>query len=259
MDTTTGSTSISPSFKNVDEKIILEDLMNIFEAYSKKRKLCIAFDEFQEVAKYTNETFEKRLRSFIQRHSDICYIFAGSQRHLLSEMFNSQGRAFYKQADSFPLTHIGTKHYIPWIQNLFKKKKVTIQSKYIKTFIKRFENHPMYIQLFCFHLWEEVPDNELSFELIDKIEQRLIDRKDLECTALWEVLTINQKKTLKLIIINEGKNLYSADSLKQVDLKTASLVTKSLSSLVNREIVVKNSKYVIQDILFRKWLEANIF
>jgi len=40
--------------------------MNILSKYSQKRKLVIAFDEFQEIGNYTEGGFEKRLRSFIQ-------------------------------------------------------------------------------------------------------------------------------------------------------------------------------------------------
>ncbi len=69
-----------------------------------------------------------------------------------------------------------------------------------------------------------------------------------------ESLTINQKKALKLILLNDGSNLYSADALKSVDLKSASMVTKALLSLKTKEIIVKSGKYIIQDVLFKKWL-----
>ncbi len=88
IDPATGCTAVSPSFEAVNEKVILEELMNIISKYSQKRKLVIAFDEFQEVANYTEEGFEKRLRSFIQQHPNTCYIFSGSRQHLITKMFN---------------------------------------------------------------------------------------------------------------------------------------------------------------------------
>jgi hypothetical protein len=231
IDPATGSTAVSPSFEAVNEKVILEELMNIISKYSQKSKLVIAFDEFQEVANYTEEGFEKRLRSFIQQHSNTCYIFSGSQQHMITEMFNSNNRAFYKMAESFPLG---------------------------KMIIVRFENHPMYIQNFLFHLWEEPAKEGFSLETIEKIENTIIDKRSLEHTVLWETLSINQKKTLKLILLNNGANLFNADSLKSVTLKSGSLVTKALSSLMNKEIIVKNGNYLIQDIVFKKWLEKTL-
>jgi hypothetical protein len=258
IDPTTGSTTVSPSFEVANEKVLLEELMNLLDTYSKKRKLVIAFDEFQEVARYTEETFEKRLRSFIQKHSTICYIFSGSQQHLITQMFNSSSRAFYKMAESFPLGTIATKQYIPWVQNLFRKKNVHLSDKLIEEIVSRFENHPMYIQNFLFHLWEESIKKDVSLETINKIESSIIEKKGLEYSTIWETLTINQKKTLKLILLHNGTNLYNADSLQSVNLKTGSLVTKALSTLTTKEIIAKNGNYQIQDVVFKKWLQKNL-
>lgn len=258
IDSTTGSTLVSPSFEAANEKVILEELMNILSKYSKKQKLVIAFDEFQEIVNYTEDGFEKRLRSFIQQHSNICYIFSGSQQHLITEMFNSNNRAFYKLAESFPLEKIETKHYIPWVQNLFAKQKVNFYAEVIEEIAKKIENHPMYIQNFLFHLWEKPVKKGFSPEIIDEVENSIIEKRSLEHTVLWETLSINQKKTLKLILLNNGSNLFNADSLKSVNLKTGSLVTKALSSLMKKEIIVKNGRYLIQDVIFKRWLQKTL-
>ncbi|MBU2646754.1 ATP-binding protein [bacterium] len=254
MDPLTGSPTISPSFSAVEEKTMLEELMNILQKYSQKQKLVIAFDEFQEIADYTEAGFEKRLRSFIQSHGNICYIFSGSRQHLMTEMFNSNKRAFFKMADSFPLDKISTEAYLPWIKGLFQNKNITLSDKQLETIVSRFENHPMYIQNFLFHLWEDKPAKELTTAVIDKIEGMIVEKKAIEYSTLWETLTVNQKKTLKLILLNNGSNLYTADSLHAVSLSTASLVSKALASLMKKEIIAKNGHYIIQDIVFKKWL-----
>jgi len=259
IDTTTGGTSVSPSFEAVNEKIVLEELMNILSRYSQNRKLVIAFDEFHETASYTEEGFEKRLRSFIQQHSSICYIFSGSQQHLITEMFNSNKRAFYKLAESFPLDKIETKHYTSWVRDLFSRKGVDLPDQFIEEIVARFENHPMYIQNFLFHLWDEPVKKGFSLEMIDRLENEIMEKRGLEHAVLWESLSMNQKKTLKLILLNDGTNLFTADSLKSVNLKTGSSVTKALSSLLRKEIIVKNGKYLIQDIVFKKWLQKTLF
>jgi hypothetical protein len=259
IDSATGETSISPNFEAIDEKIILEELMNSISKYSQKHKLVIAFDEFQEVAKYTEPGFEKRLRFFIQQHANICYIFSGSQKHLLTEMFNTNNRAFYKSAESFPLHRIETKHYIPWIQGLFNQKNVHLSAEFAKEIVTRFENHPMHIQNFLFHLWNEPAKKRFAPGVIDKLEKEIVEKRSSEHTMLWETLSINQKKTLKLILLNKGINLFNADALKSVNLKTGSLVTKALTALMKKEIIVKNGNYVIQDIVLKKWLQKTLF
>ncbi len=258
MDPMTGSPSISPSFAAIEGNILLEQLMAVLERYSKKRKLVVALDEFQEVADYAEEGFEKRLRSFIQRHTNICYIFSGSRQHLITDMFNSSSRAFYKMADSYPLAKINMEEYLPWIRDLFRDSKIVVPDDQLRDVISRFENHPMYIQNFLFHLWEDSSISELTPEVIHGIESEIVEKKAIEYTNLWETLTINQKKTLKLILLKNGSDLYSADSLQSVSLRTGSMVTKALSSLIKKEIIVKNGHYIIQDVVFNKWLHRTL-
>jgi len=254
-DPVTNSPTIAPSFVAADENMILKNLMALLEKFSEKRKLVIAFDEFQEVAKYSNaDSFEKQLRSYIQQHSNICYIFCGSQQHLLTAMFKSQTRAFYQQAASFPLGEIETEHYIPWMEKLFKDGNFSIEEDKLKQIVDQLKNHPMYIQLFCFFLWKELQQTPWTDGTIDKIEHAMIEQKRLEYQTLWDNLSINQKKTLKLVLLNDGQNLFSAEALMAVSIKTASMVTRCLKSLSEKEILVKNGKFIIQDIFFKKWL-----
>ncbi len=259
IDSGTNAPTITPTFKPADEKLVLKNLMDLIKKFSDKRKLVIAFDEFQEVAKYTNaDSFEKQLRSFVQQHSNVCYIFSGSQQHLLTSMFQSQNRAFYQQAASYPLKKINTEDYIPWMKKLFGSGNLSVTEPNLRKIVEQFENHPMYIQLFCFFLWQELRHNLWSKDTINKIERSMINQKHLEYQTLWDNLSINQKKTLKLVLINDGQNLFSAKALNIVNIKTASIVTRCLKTLSEKEILVKNGKYIIQDILLQKWISLNI-
>jgi len=259
IDPTTSSPTIAPSFKAADENLILKNLMELLAKFSEKRKIVIAFDEFQEVAKYTNaDLFEKQLRSYFQQHSNICYIFSGSQQHLLTAMFESQKKAFYQQAASFPLKEIETKHYILWMKKMFKRGNFSIENDNLKQIVEQFQNHPMYIQLFCFFLWRELRQTPWNAATISKIERSMIEQKHLEYQILWDNLSLNQKKTLKLVLLNDGQNLFFAEALITVNIKTASIVTRCLKSLSEKEILIKNGKYIIQDILLKKWIALNI-
>ena len=89
MDPVTGQPCFSVSAAPSEKRHLLSRAMYILEACAKKNRLAIALDEFQEITEYGEEGFEKRLRSHIQTHDRIAYIFSGSQAHLLSEMFQS--------------------------------------------------------------------------------------------------------------------------------------------------------------------------
>jgi len=255
IDPITGSPNVSVSFDSGYHEAMLGNVLGLIGRFSEKRKLMVVFDEFQEIANYKQEGFEKRLRSIIQQHGNTSYFFCGSQRHILTEIFTNQNRAFYKLAQSYPIDKIETKHYVPWARKLFLKAGREIKREIIEDIVSRCENHPMYVQQFLFYLWEE-KGTEVSSDTVDMIELKILQSSHNEFLNLWDSLTLNQKKTLKLIILTGGKDMYYSNSLQAVDLNAGSQVTRALSKLLRYDIVVKNDANKIQDVMFKKWIQT---
>ena len=118
VDPATGMPTASPVFSRAAEGRTIDELFAFVESISKKKKMAIAFDAFQEIATYGGDALEKNLRRSIQMHDRVSYIFSGSQRHLLTDMFNDRKRAFYMMATSYPLGKINTADYKSWIMGL---------------------------------------------------------------------------------------------------------------------------------------------
>ena len=255
IDPITGSPGVSVSFDSGYNEAMLSNVLGLLGSLSEKRKLMVVFDEFQEIANYKQKGFEKRLRAIIQQHENISYLFCGSQRHILTEIFTNKNRAFYKLAQSYPLAKIQTDQYVPWAQKLFLKKGKRIEAQLVEEVIFRCENHPMYVQQFLFYLWEE-KITEFSLESVDEIELRILQTSHNEFLNLWDSLTLNQKKTLKLILFTGGREMFYASALQAVDLNAGSQVTRSLEKLVGNDIVLKNGDYKIQDVMFKKWIQT---
>lgn len=249
---TTGAPTVKPSFSKNDNPLAIDEIFNVIQSLAVKKRLVVAFDEFQEIAEYGSDVFEKQLRKIIQQHDRVSYIFAGSQRHILYEMFSDYKRAFYKLAVSYQLKKIETKEYIKWIQDLYDKDNREIESAYIETVVTRFERHPMYIQEFFFHLWDI---HDISRLTIDKLELKILKNREAELITAWESLTLNQKRALKLLALTHGKNLFSADNMSKLQFKTASQVKTALDALEKRDFIARNGTYSIQDVLFKRWIE----
>jgi hypothetical protein len=255
IDPVTGSPGVSVSFDSDYNETMLKNVLGLLSRISENRKLVVVFDEFQEIAEYKQEGFEKRLRSIIQNHDNISYFFCGSQRHILTEIFTNRNRAFYKLAQSYPMDKIQSRHYVPWAKKLFLKAGREIRVGIIEEIVSRCENHPMYVQQFLFFLWEE-KNSEVSIDTVDKIEMRILESSHNEFLNLWDPLTLNQKKTLKLIILTGGREMFYAKALQAVDLNAGSQVTRALDKLVRSDIVLKNGDFQIQDVMFKKWIRT---
>ena len=98
-------------------------LDEIFRYLAEADKPCIvAIDEFQQIAKYPEKNIEALLRTHIQKLGNCNFIFAGSERHMMQEMFTSSARPFYNSADLLELRAIAPEIYIPFVCGHFEKR-----------------------------------------------------------------------------------------------------------------------------------------
>jgi len=250
LDPVNGLPVVSPTFHGGDQGLLLTELFQLLNSLSEKNKLAVVFDEFQEVTSYGDPAFEKKLRKEIQGHQRISYIFSGSQRHLLSSMFSDNKRAFFKLAASYPLPKIETNHFISWAENLFEKGKKPIPETIIREVVERCENHPMYVQEFFYHLWEE----GLCPRGLDALETAILERRAIEFINLFKAMTPNQKKAVKLVARCQGRGLFSSRNLQSVGFSTPSQATRALNTLLTRDEVVHNGSWAIADPLFKRWI-----
>lgn len=254
VDPMTGQPSVVVSLEPSDHPVYLDKAMNTLAAYSQKQKLLVIFDEFQEIANYPAKSFEKRLRAHIQQHSNIAYIFSGSQKHILSQMFHSTDRAFYQMATSYPLNQIELPHYMKWAQSIFAQKKTVLADDIICDVVTRCEFQPMYIQQFFFELWR---CKKIDRGAIEAIELKILDRRENEFMILWDSLTPNQRRALRLIAVTGGQRIYYAESLHRFGFKSGSILKRALTSLNTRGITAKNKTHQIHDAMLKKWVIRN--
>ena len=67
-----------------------------------KEKMVIVFDEIQRILEYESDKVERQLRSIIQRHGAVSYLFLGSRKHLIRKMFLDRSRPLYRSAGHYP-------------------------------------------------------------------------------------------------------------------------------------------------------------
>ncbi len=255
IDPVSGSPGMSISFDSSYDEAVTVHALKLLGSFSEHRKLVVVFDEFQEIANYKQAGFEKRLRAIIQQHDNISYIFCGSKRHILNDIFTNQNRAFYKLAQSYPLEVIETSHYVAWAKKLFGKAGRKIGADLIEEIVSRCENHPMYVQQFLFYLWEQT-HTAIIEKTVAETERKVLQASQNEFFNLWDSLSLNQKKTLKLIVLTNGKDMYYANALQSVGLKAGSQVSRALEKLILSDIVLKNGYYKIQDVMFKNWIRT---
>ena len=119
--------------------------------------MVVAFDEFQEIADLGGARIEKTLRSYIQNHSSVSYLFAGSKRHVLTEMVTNRSRAFLLMGKLMTLDKIPEDLFSPYILEKFKRTGYKTEVSTVKTIIQESDNVPNNVQMLCHELWELCP------------------------------------------------------------------------------------------------------
>jgi AAA+ ATPase superfamily predicted ATPase len=105
--------------KNAKIDRALEEVLETPARIANKKNAVLVFDEFQQILEYQNDLVERKLRSVIQNHRNVAYIFLGSRRHLIQKMFMDKSRPLYRAGAHYPLGTISEKHWMPFIRRHF--------------------------------------------------------------------------------------------------------------------------------------------
>ena len=103
---------------------ISEVLMNLDKtAIAAKKRALVFMDEFQQIGQLDDQhTVEAAIRHAAERSKNISYIFSGSNRHMLLQMFSDKSRPFYRLCETMKLVRIGKTDYVSFIQKQAKVK-----------------------------------------------------------------------------------------------------------------------------------------
>lgn len=234
-------------------------LEEIFCYLSESERLSIvAIDEFQQIANYKEDkNVEALLRSHIQQLKHTNFIFAGSERHLLQQMFLESARPFYNSASILELGPIAREEYSRFAETLFSNFGKKLSADVIHTVYNLFEGNTFYLQKVFNSAFSITPEGgTCSCETIKTTVGELLASYD---TVYREMLsTVNEpQKQLILAIAKEGKvgSVTSAAFIRKYALSSASSVQSAINRLTVRGIIYREARiYALQDPLLRLWL-----
>ncbi|MEW6620547.1 MAG: ATP-binding protein [bacterium] len=238
-------------------------LLNLYDlpqriAEKKKKKLIVAFDEFQEIQRLDGEDIEKNLRAKIQHHSDVAYVFMGSKRHLMERIFNDKTRAFYKIGKHLSLRMIPKEEFSAFIIKRLKETGIRIELPLVDEILKITACHPYYTQMLMHEIWNEsYPERVITAESVKRgMEQVFLNQESL-FVNLWDSVSSKQRNLLVALSADEELSLCAQSTIIKYELGSAATVNKSLKALENKELVEqKGERYRIQDIFFKEWVKA---
>lgn len=236
-------------------------LEEIFNCLSCADRPCIvAIDEFQQIAKYPEQNMEALLRKYIQKLSNCNFIYAGSERHMMQEMFVSSARPFYNSADVLELKAIECDIYTDFVVRLFEERNKKIQRENVAYVYDLFQGHTYYIQKTFNEAYTDTDDGgECSLDIINAAIDNMVASNDVIFREILSNIPEKQKMLL-YAIAKEGvaENIMSSEFLKKYKLLSASSVQSAIKKLLSRDIVTQiNRTFSVTDKLFAMWIRKN--
>ena len=221
------------------------------------RRVVIVFDEFQQITTYGDQTVERKLRATTQHQEDVAYIFMGSRKHLIQEMFLDTKRPLYRSAEHYPLLPIELESWKPFVSERFLAAGKQMPDERISDVYALTGGHPFYMQHLCHVLWERCGDGETIGEAsVEEAVEVLLDRESYAYTSLWESLAQNQRLLLRALAREpDGMQPYSSGFLQRSRLASPSTVQRAAEALIQRDLIDReNGSFRILDRFFSLWI-----
>lgn len=258
-DPLTGIPNVSLSYSQSNQpEHSLKSLFDFLEKQNKK--IVIAFDEFQQITEYPEKNVEHILRTLIQPLKNCSFIFSGSQKHILLEMFSSAKRPFFSSTQFLFLSNIPQEKYNVFIKKVFKKYKRTITNDAVDFILNWTKKHTYYTQALCNKVFAQNND-KITIEDVYKSCDTILKEQENIFYQYRNLLTKSQWKLLTAIAKEESVSQpTSFGFISKYDLGNPSSVRRSLLSLIDKEMVYEISnkeqnKYSVYNCFLSRWLE----
>lgn len=255
MDPFTGEPSIELKVETVSG--IQSGLETILRLISEiKNDIVFMFDEFQQIAKYPEKNIEQMLRTVIQTYPSVSFIFSGSSKHMLENMFMSPGRPFYQSSELMYLGRIKSDDYRFFINENFHQGRKKIDEESIGEVFTWTRVHTFYVQ-YVFNLLFERSENTIGKGQVNEVFLKIITDFEPQYISYRNLLPPHQYRLLKAIAVEDGVTQpTSGDFIRKNDLTSPSSVSTSLKALAEKEMIVYDlNRWHVYDVFFSRWLE----
>jgi len=231
----------------------LEDVLNLFNSISSEsRRMIVIFDEFQAIRKIGLDA-ETMMRSIMQHHDCINYVFLGSQESLMRDIFENRKSSFYHFGYIFTLSKISRADFLRFLMDGFKH----IDDGYedISEKILTITNsHPYFTQQLAFEVWETILNRKARKDPVETGFLEIIRYHDIDFERIWNTLKNLDMKVLTGLAVSDLPPT-SAQFVRNFRTGSTSSVYSSLVRLAEKGYVTRSeSGYEIDDPFFKEWI-----
>lgn len=241
-------------------------IAEIFEYINQADKRClIAIDEFQQIVHYPEKNIEAILRTHIQHCTNADFIFAGSERHILEEMFNLPSRPFYASTANMNLEAISQDIYTEFVLTHFQEFNKHIEATSVEYVYRMFDGNTYCMQKVMNVAFAMTEENELCTQaIVEQAINDILSENERNYKNRLSLLTPKPKELL-IAIAKEGKasRVTSGDFVRRYHLTSSSSVQSALKQLLADDWITYTAneqgqkQYLLSDPFLSRWVQQN--
>jgi AAA+ ATPase superfamily predicted ATPase len=233
----------------------LEEIFNYLK--ESDRKCIVAIDEFQAISNYPEHNVEELMRTYVQQCRNAVFVFSGSQKSMMSEMFSSPARPFYQSVSLMFLKSVALPEYETFARRHFENAGKQIADGVVKAIYERFDGTTWYLQKVLNQLF--ATKDIVAVSDVDQAVEQIINQNEEAYKDVLYQLTTRQRDLL-VAVGHEGKarQITGMSFVKRYHLSSASSVQKSSQALQERQLLThQQGIYEIYDKFMSEWLRRN--
>jgi uncharacterized protein len=231
-------------------------------ADARGRTLVVALDEFQAIDAFNGGSVEHALRAAVQHQRRVGYVFAGSEPSLMEQMIGPR-RPFYKAGPVMRLQKIPPDVFAAFIERRFSKSGMRVEEGLGAAVVELAGNLPYDVQRLAHETWDDIRaagGRRAGLEHLHGTLGRLLGEQETMFEAVWQRLTLAQRGVLRAAVLQQGRELLSADTRARYRLGGPSSVQASLAALVRQDLLLREGpQYVVVDSILREWVARRTF
>ena len=235
-------------------------LDEIFNYLKTAGKPCmVAIDEFQKILDYPNgQNIEAALRTHIQKCPNATFLFCGSKRHLMTEIFLSPSRPFYQSVITMGLDPISEDKYAEFAKRQFEKNGKSLHEEVVPQVYNRFYGVTAYLQRIMNVLYLNTDKGEVCTpDMIEDAIDFIINLNSEHYETLFGQMSEKQRQVFLAIAIEKrARNISSSEFVRKYHLASPSSVVSAIRGLLDKDFITQdNNEYYVYDYFFPIWLE----
>ena len=258
-DTITHKAKLSFTFANEQEKkASIQSIFNFLEA--QETRVLLAIDEFQQIREYEGVNMEALLRSYVQPLKNVQFIFCGSKKHIMAEMFTDARSPFYESTRHVYLDKIDRETYANFIEEKFTENGKIITREAIDYILDWTRIHTFYTQTLCNTVFMQCRKKATMLDVYRAID--LILTTNTETFMQWRSILTRAQWNFLHAVAKEGvvEQPTASEFISKYKIGTPSNSKRLLEALVEKELILpivglQSTTYTIYNVFLSRWLE----